>query len=433
MKGSVVVLLCFISCLVIAQSGDYVEDGCYFINGELFGCMKAVYYPCDQEWFFQLTTVPGEGFSSRFVICEGIVPVVQEYYEDFTVSHVDGSQIDFTLHFYPAYGVTATSMFVGGEFLYSRNQDSDVDQSFEISDFEVVGAACGADSFNLPCPSTHQRSYTSNLESKGMVDIFNNHVSRGTYGDMFIIEDDCLLLKEHPNSVTPVGPFICPNVLLDTCGADALFTSRAGISLNIPVTPGTPVADTCIPSSSGYSFCIQPSDFYLEPNRAYIPNVTFRLKNTGDNNIQQTVYQWQLEGLEWFYPMCGDNHLQCIDYYSEYDYWQFFSSYTFNWSAFFSQLFGSSDSYWVISWTTITFTAGDFTSWDSPSSSNHHHHSSSNDSSSGGGNAWITGVVFGSLGIVSVLCAATVLLAFVLITKKKKNSTAVYELMTQEE
>ena len=96
--------------------------------------------------------------------------------------HVDGSQIDFTLHFYPAYGVTGTSMFVGGEFLY-RSQDSDVNQSFEISDFEVVGAACGADSFTLPCPSTHQRSYTSNLESKGMVDIFNNHVSRGTYGD----------------------------------------------------------------------------------------------------------------------------------------------------------------------------------------------------------------------------------------------------------
>ena len=39
---------------------------------------------------------------------------------------------------------------------------------------------------------------------------------------VFIIEDDCLLLKEHPNSVTPVGPFICPNVLLDTCGADAV-------------------------------------------------------------------------------------------------------------------------------------------------------------------------------------------------------------------
>ena len=100
-------------------------------------------------------------------------------------------------------------MFVGGEFLYSRNQDSDVDQSFEISDFEVVGAACGADSFNLPCPSTHQRSYTSNLESKGMVDIFNNHVSRGTYGDsklmwyyfnviclcIFISVFQCLLLK----------------------------------------------------------------------------------------------------------------------------------------------------------------------------------------------------------------------------------------------
>lgn len=39
---------------------------------------------------------------------------------------------------------------------------------------------------------------------------------------MFIIRNECLLLKEHSNSAYAVGPFFCPTVLLDNCNEDVV-------------------------------------------------------------------------------------------------------------------------------------------------------------------------------------------------------------------
>ena len=55
-----ITFLCFI-VLVVAQSGiisGHVEDGCYFVNGDKFGCMKSTLYDCDHEWVSSFSFLP---------------------------------------------------------------------------------------------------------------------------------------------------------------------------------------------------------------------------------------------------------------------------------------------------------------------------------------------------------------------------------------
>mmetsp|Transcript_23175 Transcript_23175/g.29567 ORF Transcript_23175/g.29567 Transcript_23175/m.29567 type:complete len:183 (-) Transcript_23175:26-574(-) len=166
-------------CLCQGYGDTYVEDGCYYMNGEKFGCMKATVYTCDHEWFFQLTTPMTREHGGTFIIADGIIPIDRDYYNCFEMENT----CNFCLTFYDA--VLSDDGILTTQSSITTQCEGREAVTYDLEEFRASGPPCGAPNyFYLPCPTRMLRDYYSPISASRVDELFSYHGRDGSYDEI---------------------------------------------------------------------------------------------------------------------------------------------------------------------------------------------------------------------------------------------------------